>query len=50
MKIVNTLRRTLLVGVAAVVGGGITSSLADEPGIEARVGELRGAPATSTGA
>src|SRR5215510_4364215 len=26
-----------------VVGGGVTSSLADEAGIEARVGELRGA-------
>ena len=28
---------------AGVVGGGVTSSLADEAGIEARVGELRGA-------
>src|SRR5262245_19164669 len=28
---------------AAVVGGGVTSSLADEAGLEARVGELRGA-------
>jgi alcohol dehydrogenase (cytochrome c) len=28
---------------AGVVGGGITSSLADEAGVEARVGELRGA-------
>src|SRR6201996_1793749 len=28
---------------AAVVGGGVTPSLADEAGIEARVGELRGA-------
>jgi alcohol dehydrogenase (cytochrome c) len=28
---------------AGVVGGGITSSLADEAGIEARIGELRGA-------
>jgi hypothetical protein len=28
---------------AGVVGGGVTSSLADEEGIEARVGELRGA-------
>src|SRR5271169_3093397 len=28
---------------ADVVGGGVTSSLADEAGIEARVGELRGA-------
>ena len=28
---------------AGVVGGGATSSLADEAGVEARVGELRGA-------
>ena len=28
---------------AGTVGGGVTSSLADEAGIEARVGELRGA-------
>src|SRR6516165_7594996 len=28
---------------AGVVGGGITSSLADEAGVESRVGELRGA-------
>ena len=28
---------------AGVVGGGVTSSLADEAGVEARVGELRGA-------
>src|SRR5215475_4570965 len=43
MKIVNALRRTLLAGVAAVVGGGITSSRADEfTRIEVGVGELRG--------
>src|ERR1700747_2965217 len=30
-------------GAAAVVGAGVTSSLADEAGVEARVGELRGA-------
>src|SRR5499426_2209172 len=42
-------RRLGLIGIvvfaldAGVVGGGVTSSLADEAGIEARVGELRGA-------
>jgi hypothetical protein len=43
MKIVNALQGTLLAGVAALVGGGVTSSLADEAGMEARVGELRDA-------
>ena len=33
----------LFAASAGVVGGGVTSSLADEEGIEARVGELRGA-------
>src|SRR5215471_14396351 len=42
MKIVSTLQRTFLAGIAAVVGGGVTSSLADELSrIEAGVGELR---------
>jgi alcohol dehydrogenase (cytochrome c) len=27
---------------AGVVGGGVTTALADEAGVEARVGELRG--------
>src|ERR1051326_6709912 len=45
----NMNRRFGLVNIAAValnmgiVGGVVTSSLADEAGIEARIGELRGA-------
>jgi alcohol dehydrogenase (cytochrome c) len=43
MKIVDALRRTLLAGVAAVVGGGVTSPRADEfTSIEVGVGDLRG--------
>jgi hypothetical protein len=37
------LGRLLFALNAGVVGGGVTSSLADEAGIKARIGELRGA-------
>jgi hypothetical protein len=41
MKIINVMRRTLLAGVAAFVGGGVTSSRADMAGIEVGVGDVR---------